>query len=476
MRFEGRRGQGSIGRQCAALVLALLLAWPQAALAERTQLKPGWNMFTPQQDVEIGQQVAADAERKLPIVNDSRITNYLNNLGRRLAAKAPGEKYPYQFKLVNDKSINAFALPGGFIYIHRGVVEAADNEAQLAGVMGHEIGHVALRHGTNQATKASFAQGLLGILGGVMGSGSAAAIAAQLGAGFAANSILLKYSRDAERQSDIIGTQILYDTGFDPRAMAQFFEKLQAESRGGRPIEFFSSHPNPENREEGVNAEIAKLGGAPANYRSDSAEFREFKRLVSSLPAPPKGSTAGSGSGTPRRPTSHPPLPSEQFQGFQSRNLSLSFPDNWYAYGQSSRNTQELPVTLAPEGGIVQDASGNGALAYGMMITLYQPRTDSRVRITLESATDQLLQQLRQANPRMQLDNRTNRVRIGREPGLSIYFVNDSSLGGREYGWIVTVLRNEGLYSFISVAPESEYRNYEHTFQDMLDTVRFRRN
>src|SRR5688572_26781852 len=146
------------GRTAVVVLAVLILLLPTAALAERTKVKPGWNLFSPQQDVEMGRAVAQDAERKLPMLNDRRVDDYLNNLGRRLAAKAPGERYPYQFKAVNDSSINAFALPGGFLYIHRGVIEAADTEAQLAGVMAHEIGHVALRHGTSQATKSYAAQ------------------------------------------------------------------------------------------------------------------------------------------------------------------------------------------------------------------------------------------------------------------------------------------------------------------------------
>jgi hypothetical protein len=460
-------------RQSAALVLALTLMLAPFARAERTVLKPGWNVFSPQQDVELGQKVSADADRQLPIINDARITNYLNRLGRQLASRAPGERYPYQFKLVNDKSINAFALPGGFIYIHRGIIEAADNEAQLAGVIGHEIGHVAMRHGTNQLTKANFTQGILAIFG-VMSGNSIGAVLAQAGAGFAANSILLKYSRDAERQSDIIGTQILFDIGYDPRAMAQFFEKIQALSKGGRPIEFFSSHPNPENRVQGVMEEIDRLGGPPANYRNDSAEFQEIKRIVSALPAPPKGRSASSGGSAPRRPSSHPPRPSERYLGFQSRTMTMSYPDNWMAYGPGGRSGQDLPVTFAPEGGIVQDANGNGALAYGMMVSIFEPQTDRYGQITLESATEQLVQQLRQSNPQMRIQGRGSRMRVGRNDALSCFFTNPSPISGREYGWIVTVMRREGLFSFISVAPEREFEQYEHTFQDMIDTIRFR--
>ena len=212
----GRSLGGSVTR---AGALTFLVVAVVGAADGRTILKPGWNMFSPQQDVEVGQQVSPDAERQLPMLNNSRVDNYVNNLGRRLAAKAPGEKYPYHFKVVNDRAINAFALPGGPIYINRGVIEAADNESQLAGVLAHEISHVALRHGTNQASKASAAQLPLAILGGMIGSNSTKAVLAQLGASFAVNSILLKYSRSAESQADIMGTQVLYDSAYDPRAM-----------------------------------------------------------------------------------------------------------------------------------------------------------------------------------------------------------------------------------------------------------------
>jgi predicted Zn-dependent protease len=257
---------------CITLILALLVA------PERTRLRPGFNLFSAQQDVEIGKEVSRDAEKKLRIINDSEVATYISSLGRRLASRAPGERYPYQFKVVNDKAINAFALPGGFLYINRGIFDNADNEAQLAGVMSHEISHVVLRHGTNQMSKAYAAQAPLAVLGGVLGN-SIGGVIARTGAGFAANSVLLKFSRDAERQADLMGTQILYDSGYDPRAMAQFFEKIEAE--GGSRSQFFSDHPNPGNRINSVNQEIAKLGGARPT-KNDSADFQRIKRILKS--------------------------------------------------------------------------------------------------------------------------------------------------------------------------------------------------
>jgi predicted Zn-dependent protease len=302
------RGIGSAGafghtlRQSVALValFALVLAPASRAADGRTVLKPGWNMFSPQQDIEVGREVSVDAERELPMLKNSRVDNYVNNLGLRLSAQAPGEKYPYAFKVVNDREINAFALPGGPVYINRGVIEAADNEAQLAGVIAHETAHVALRHGTNQASKASAAQVPLAILGGLLGSESTKAALVQLGSNFAVNSILLKYSRTAESQADVMGTQILYDSGYDPRAMAEFFEKIEAGQKGSGPAEFFSNHPSPGNRIESVNREVDALGGLRRDSRTNSREFDDIKRYVQSLPAP-KGQQLQSGgqSGTP---------------------------------------------------------------------------------------------------------------------------------------------------------------------------------
>jgi len=140
-----------------------------STISGQTTLKPGFNLFSTDQDVEIGRQSAVEVERQLPILDDRSIEAYVNAIGRRLAGVAPGAKYPYQFKVVNASDINAFALPGGFMYLNRGLIEAAANEGQLAGVIAHEMAHVALRHGTNQASKAYLGQTGLGLLGGLIG-------------------------------------------------------------------------------------------------------------------------------------------------------------------------------------------------------------------------------------------------------------------------------------------------------------------
>lgn len=270
-----------LGLGCAILLAAIQICWAD----ERTPLKPGWNLFTPEQDIQIGTKASARVGRQVLLLNDPRVDNYLDALGKKLASYAPGYKFPYQYRCVNDENVNAFALPGGFIYIDRGVIEAADDEAQLAGVMAHETSHVALRHGTNQVSKAEAWRIPLGLLGAAGGLGG---LMAQVGGGFTLNSIVLKYSRDDETQADVLGTQILYDAGYDPRALAQFFEKIEAESKEKEPAQFFSDHPNPGNRIGRIDEEVDKLGGPEPNYQSDSDDFRSIKIYVMKLPKPPK--------------------------------------------------------------------------------------------------------------------------------------------------------------------------------------------
>src|SRR5450432_4783065 len=296
------------------------------ACAQRSELKAPYNMYSPQADVQVGKQNADLMEKKLPLCNDPKVDAYLTRLGTRLTDKLPtrGVQYPWEFHCVNDKSINAFALPGGYVFVNRGAIEASDNEAQLAAVMGHELSHVALRHGTAQASKAQLAQGAAGIFGGLFGGSTAGDLLTQ-GVALGAGGLLLRYSRTDETQADVMGTQVLYDAGYDPRAMAQFFEKLQAESNGKNPPQFLSDHPNPDHRVERVDEEIDRLGGPPANAKKDSAEFEAIKREVLALPVVKKIApvSVAAGGATP------PPPASTHFTEYKGSDFTLKYPDNW---------------------------------------------------------------------------------------------------------------------------------------------------
>jgi beta-barrel assembly-enhancing protease len=447
-----------ISLSLAAWAVTMIVMLTPFAFAQRTRLKPGWNLFSPQQDVELGQQVSKDAEKKLSMLKNQRVDDYLNQLGKKLAAVAPGEKYPYQFRCVNDAEINAFALPGGFLFVNRGTIEAADNEAELAGVMGHEIGHVVLRHGTNQASKQQLAQAPLAILGSILGDKSTVALLAQLGSEFTISSVLLKYSRDDERQADLMGTQILYDCNYDPTYMAKFFEKLQSK---GRSVEFLSSHPNPENRMQSIKLEISKIGPLPGKTANDSGDFRSIRQLVKSLPPAPKAAE-GQTKTTSTGPSGRPQRPSDRLRSYDGENISLSYPDNW----KESESDQGL--TLAPDGGVV-----DRGIAYGVTMSIFNPGADTLSSAGLTEATDQLLADLRKSNTGMRVAKDKGRIRVGGETASSKILSNDSPDGGRETDWLVTVLRPEGLVYFIFIAPEQEFADYERAFQQILNSVNF---
>jgi hypothetical protein len=446
----------------AALALGLFLPAIPDACAQRTPLKPGWNHFSPQEDITLGKRAATGAEKQLALCNAPRVDAYLTKLGMRLAQKLPtgGVQYPFEFHCVNDKAINAFALPGGYVFINRGAIEASDNEAQLAGVMAHELSHVALRHGTNQATKAMVAETGLGIFGAIFGDSTGGALLTTLG-NFTAGGVLLRYSRTAESQADVMGTQVLYDSGYDPRAMAQFFEKLEAETKGKNPPEFLTDHPSPEHRVGRVDEEVEKLGGTPANAKRDSAEFEAIKREVLALPVVKRP--------VPGAPGAAPALPSRTFAEYQSSGYTLKYPDNWKKYPDSDGSG----VTFAPEHGILDDGSGHSALAYGVIIGVAKATGDAKDENALNDSTNQVIQELQKSNPGMKIVRQGEHLRLNGQPGLSTYLTNESPAGGPETDWVISVLRPEGLVYFVCVVPQSASDNYDKTFSSILDSVRF---
>jgi len=275
--------------------------------------------------------------------------------------------------------------------------------------------------------------------------------------------VLLRYSRTAESQADVMGTQVLYDSGYDPRALAQFFEKLEAETKGKNPPEFFSDHANPEHRVGRVDEEVEKLGGPPANARRDSAEFESIKREVLALPVVKKPTPGAPGAAAAPAP------PSRNFAEFRANSYSLKYPDNWKKYPDSDGGG----VSFAPDGGVVSDGSGHSALAYGLIIRVSQARGNPADESALSGATNQVIQDLQKSNPSMKITRQGEHVRLNGQPGLSAYLSNASPAGGQETDWVVTVLRPDALVYFVCVAPQSAYDNYDKTFSSILDSLRF---
>ena len=242
-----------------------------------------FSLVSVSQEIAIGREANAQVRRDVPELSDAATREYVRGIGERLVRAATGPEYPYTFSVANYREINAFALPGGPIWIHRGVLQAATNESQVAGVLAHEVAHIAQRHAAGQLTKGIMANLGLGLLSAMLGN-TGGADAAQAAAGLLTNGMFLKFSRDDEREADRVGLQIMRDAGWDARGMLELLELLQsqAESNPSSVEIFFSSHPAPQDRVEGLRDAVA---GAHGGTR-DTDEFRSIKARLLKMTAP----------------------------------------------------------------------------------------------------------------------------------------------------------------------------------------------
>jgi len=450
--------------RCFAVLLVLCLL-PLQALEARVQPTHGFDMFSAQEEVQAGRQAEAEVSRQLPLLPDSDpVSRYLDRLGHQLASHAPGEKWPYSFHVVNQKDINAFALPGGPVYVNVGSIQAADNEAELAGVMAHEISHIVQRHGTRQASKQMMAQLPLGVLGSLLGGGALGQLTTMVGA-LGVQTVFLHYSRQAESEADLLGTDIMYDTGFDPHALAQFFTKLEKEG-GSRGPQFLSDHPDPGNRAEAVSRELATLP-PKTSYRSDSDEFRESKQRVAGM-RPLSGQQIAQQRGEgPEYGSLSGVRPSNNMREFTHNDFQISCPDNWQVFGD--RNSA---VTIAPQSGVSQNA-----VAYGVMISSFQPEEQND---SLDQATHDLMATLRQSNPDLRVIGHDENIRVNGLPGKSVDLIGKSPMqqNGRpleERDWLVTVRQHDGsLLYLVFIAPDRDFGSLRPTFENMLRSLRLR--
>jgi len=429
----------------------------------RFEVRPGYNQYSPEQDIEIGRQATAEVNRSMPVLAESSpVTQYVQQIGRELVSRAPSEiRWPFSFHVVNIKEINAFAVPGGPIYVNLGTIQATDDEAQLAGVLAHEISHVVLRHSTQQASKQSLAQLPLAVLGATIGRGAAGQLA-QLGAAFGAQSLFLKYSRDAEREADLLGSQIMYDAGYDPFSMVEFFAKLEKEGGPGAP-QFLSDHPNPGNRVEVVRQAISKY--PRKKYRKNSADFERIKAQVAKMqPLTAQQAAARLSQQQPQIGPIDPRdvAPSGRFQTLDHSAFRISYPDNWQVLGDSTAS-----VTIAPRAGVAE-----GAVAYGVVIGGFRPQSAN----SLDQATEELTESLRRSNSGMGVSGQPQRIQLNGREAESLYLTSRSPIQGqRERDWLVTVPRSDNSLLFlIFIAPERDFDRLNPTFEQMLRSLEIR--
>lgn len=443
--------------QSKALILALnfCVLFACATRDPGDPVRPGYNVYSPEQDVQLGKQAASEIRKQVDVVDDPELQGYISRLGQRIAEQPQAGGYPYEFTLINDPSINAFALPGGPIFVHTGLVRAAKNENQLVGVLAHEVAHVALRHGTSQASKAQIAQLPAILAGAAIGQDSALAQLGQIGLGLGVNSLLMKYSRSAEKEADVLGARMMAQAGYDPMEMARFFEKLETEG-GARPPAFLSSHPDPGNRVELVRQEVALL--PQREYNASTGQFPHMETAVGRLPEPQRPQEVAA--------AQPPSAPTGAFRKLEGRGFSLSYPRGWEAFGGRGSSV----VTLAPRQGLVRTDSGV-SIGYGAVLSYYSPQ---RSRAPLIGATQELVNELQSVNRNLRVSGGPRRVRIQGNRGLVTTLTSRSPYGGTERNVLLTVARPEGLFYMIFVAPEKGLKQRQPTFEQMLDSIRFR--
>jgi hypothetical protein len=454
----------------------------------------------------LGLQAAAQVYQQMPVLPDSSPeTQYIRQLGEKLVATIPPEhSWPFEFHVVAQKEINAFALPGGPMFVNLGAITAAANEAQLAGVMGHEMSHVYMQHSAKQAGKeetTSLLAGIAGaVLGGTVGNGAGGLVGqlGQMGIQMGAQGLMMKYSRGDESQADAVGAVILYKAGYNPKALADFFKTLEEEG-GPAPPQFLSDHPNPGNREQAIEKQIA--GWPVQNYATDSPAFQTARQHATgvkaytaqeiaqgaksgewvklnkqngatlspavgnaSAAAPPRAATsltngaAGSQQGV---------LPSQQMETLKFGPVTIQHPENWQV---KMPERQGQFVTIAPPGGIT-----NKGVAYGVLLNgIAAPRGG---RVNIDETTAQLSQNMQQNDGLKPIGN-AQPIAVGNVQGRSVMFQSTSPVSDAngqpqpERDWLVTIPRRDGsVIIMIFVAPQSEFAQFESAYEAMLKSV-----
>src|SRR5438034_2925219 len=415
-----------------AVLLAIVFsvrAWTVAPSVPQLP-NPGAVSMSREDQQKLGLQAATEVYKQMPVLPDSSPqTQYIKRIGRKLVNQIPQQySWPYEFHVVQQKEINAFALPGGPMFVNVGTINAAQDEAQLAGVMAHEMSHVYMQHSAKQATspKRTIAE-VLGAVGGIFG-GSTLGDLARVGIQFGAGTMLLRYSRADEAQADAVGAIIMYKAGYNPMELANFFEILS--KQGGSGPQFLSDHPNPGNRSAAIGKEIRPWPSQ--KYSSSSQAFLDAKKQASTVKsysaqeisdgakqglwakqnidsgATPKSAqpavAEAASSGTVANVTFDQVKPSGQFTEVHQNGISISYPSNWST--ASGKNS----LQIAPKAGVSQNA-----IAYGVIVSdAEDPNAGS-----LDQVADDLIKNLIQTNPGLHQNGDLRQIAVNGASGRS---------------------------------------------------------
>jgi Zn-dependent protease with chaperone function len=412
--------------------------------------------------------------KQFPVIDNDRITTYLTAIGDRLVEHAPAELkhplYQYSFTPVNVKDINAFALPGGPMFVHRGMFDAAAAEGEVVGVMAHELSHVLLRHGTANMSKAQNPWLQIGQLAGMVGGsvvggslGSMISQGSQMGLG----AVLLRYSRDFEKQADLLGAQIMARAGYDPRALARMFETIAKTSGGSGQPQWLSSHPDPGNRTQYITQEATRLQIAAA---ADDSGFAPVKTAFAGLPPAKsmadleRGSKGGNSAalaastGTPGQPV---PAPSAEFRNVSAGNVfKAAVPSNWTAMSSSNA------VRFVPENGY-GEINGQPVFSHGVELGITKA-----ISTNLQVATNAWLGEVAKGNPQLRLAGSQQAIQMSQRTALHTPLSNASPLGGEErIGVYTTFLSNGALFYYLTIVPANDAAAFQEAFRRVGESI-----
>jgi Zn-dependent protease with chaperone function len=495
----------ALGRRLLGSVVVLATAEVYAQTVAPTFPNPGKTSMSREQQHALGMQAAAQVFQQMPVLpDDSPEALYVRQLGQKLVATIPEQNsWPFEFHVVPQKEINAFALPGGQMFVNVGTITAAKNEAELAGVMGHEMAHVYMQHSAKQAGKAQTTSMLAGIAGAVLGGtvgnrmGGLVGQLGQMGIGMAAEGVTMKFSRSDESQADAVGTVILYKAGYNPQAMVDFFKTLAA-SGGPTPPQLFSDHPNPGNRQEAIARQIAPW--PPENFASDSPNFVQVRQHATKLRAytqqeiqagaksgqwaslnqkngaglnstgassfPTRASAASTMS--PNAVSLRNVLPNDRMVTANLGPMKIAHPENWPVALPEQKGQF---VTIAPAEGITGTGVGYGLLLNG---------AGGGQGMSVDDMTAALIKQIQESNEMEQL-GKPEAITVGGKEGRSTFLRSPSPFpdaNGQpqpERDWLVTVPQGDGSMIFmIFIAPQGDFAALQPTYEAMLKSVQFR--
>lgn len=465
----------------ALLVIALIV--PLTAYSEKAPKQPKQaevkvqkTSLSRDQEMQLGKQFAGQVEREMEVIHNPEIEKWLNQIGQNLAKTPQANAYPYYFKLVNDDSINAFALPGGPMYVHTGLLKAADNEGEVAGVLAHEMSHVALRHSAAQIGKQQTYGALFQIVGLAAGTltadqnGQCGLVCqiTQAGTSLGENSLLMKFSRGYEKDADLNGARMMASSGYDPIQLPTFFEKLvktkgtSAEPRG--LALWMSSHPATGSRVQYVSDDIKFY--PQRDYKASTGQFARIKKLVAAVP--PAKPQPGKLIQPKQEAAGRTNLPTGM-KDYPANGFSMGYPSTWQA-GQAEPGGS---LYMVPQGGVAKGQNGGVELINGAMIDYYIPQAGA-ASTNLDASTKEFLDGLQKGDQNLKAD-KPQRVIVGNKTALKTRVTTKTSVqqDPDQVVYLFTVARESGLWYTALAGQASKMTELEPTFKQMIESVQF---